>query len=220
MTQVKICGLRRAADVDLAVEAGADFLGFIFYPPSPRNLDLKTAAELTDRASGHAKRVAVLVDPDNEFLKALTAAVPLDLVQLHGHETPDRVREIRETFRVGVSKAIRVATVLDLKDVERYAAASDRLLFDAKAPPGELPGGTGLSFDWQVLRGLGELPVPWGLAGGLTPENVATAVDLLAPNYVDVASGVETAESFKDAAKVRAFIGAATGTAAICATGR
>jgi phosphoribosylanthranilate isomerase len=208
--EVKICGLTRAPDVVAAVDAGAALVGAVLYPPSKRAVEPGRLAELFAPARGRALRVAVTVDPDDELLAALAAAGALDLVQLHGHESAARVAEVRAWTGLGVIKAIAVADAADLGPAADYAAVADRLLLDAKAPPGAVPGGNGIAFDWTLLRR--RAPTGrWGLAGGLDPANVAGAVALSGATWVDVASGVEVAPGIKDHAAVRAFVERARG---------
>jgi len=203
--EVKICGLTRVPDVAAAVEAGAGLVGAVLYPPSRRAVAPARLPELFAPARGRALRVAVTVDPDDELLAALAAAGALDLVQLHGHESAARLAEVRARTGLGVVKAIAVADADDLERAAGYAAVADRLLLDAKAPAGAVPGGNGLAFDWKLLR-RGAPTGRWGLAGGLDQANVATAVTLTGAAWVDVVSGVETAPGIKDHAAVRAFV--------------
>lgn len=201
----KICGLTRVEDVAAAVEAGAALVGAVLFARSKRAVAPEGLAELFAPARGRALRVAVTVDPDDELLAALAAAGALDLVQLHGQESPARVDEVRARTGLGVVKAIAVADAGDLERAAAYAAVADRLLLDAKAPAGAVPGGNGRAFDWSLLRA-GAPGGAWGLAGGLDPANVAGAVRRTGAAWVDVASGVETAPGIKDHAAVRAFV--------------
>jgi phosphoribosylanthranilate isomerase len=202
--EVKICGLTRAEDVAVAVEAGAALVGAVLYPRSSRAVAPERLAELFAPARGRALRVAVTVDPDDALVARLAASGALDLVQLHGHETPARVAEVRAATGLGVVKAVAVAEAGDLARAAGYAAVADRLLLDAKAPAGAVPGGNGIAFDWALLRTRAPAGA-WGLAGGLDPANVAQAVALTGAGWVDVASGVEAAPGIKDHAAVRAF---------------
>ncbi len=206
---VKICGLTRPQDVTDAVTAGARYLGFVFFPRSPRHLSLDAAAALAQAVPPGVAKVALTVDADDAALDALLAQVPVDLLQLHGHETPDRVAEIKARTGLPVMKAVGVAEASDLAALDAYQAVADQILLDAKpSGAGDLPGGNGLSFDWHLIAGRA-WSKPWMLAGGLTPENVARAITLTGARQVDVSSGVETAPGQKDAARVAAFVAAA-----------
>jgi phosphoribosylanthranilate isomerase len=213
-TRVKICGLRTATAVEAAVAAGADYVGLVFYPPSPRHVAPTVAKPLAAIARGRAKIVALVVDADDATLHEIITAISPDVLQLHGSETPDRVASIRRTFGCQVMKALKVETVDDARSAFDYAGVSDMILFDAKAPKGlagALPGGNGLTFDWHALEPvMGKLD--FMLAGGLTAENVATAIRLVRPTAVDVSSGVERVPGEKDPELVRAFISAARST--------
>lgn len=206
---IKFCGLTRPRDVAAAAEAGARYVGFVFFPKSPRNVTLAQARALAlDVPVGLAK-VALTVDADDAALDALIADVPLDMLQLHGHESPDRVAHVRARYGLPVMKALGVATAADLTQIDVYAKVSDQLLIDAKPPEGaDLPGGNGLAFDWRLLAGRKYWTRPWMLAGGLTPDNVADAVRLTGARQVDVSSGVESAPGLKDAARMAAFAAA------------
>jgi len=209
MARVKICGLRELADVAAAVEAGAAYVGLVFFPKSPRHLSLKQAAALAVSVPAGVAKVALTVDADDALLDALLAQVPVDMLQLHGHESPERVAAVKARYGLPVMKAVGVADAADLITVERYFAVADQILVDAKAPKGaDLPGGNGLPFDWRLIAGR-RWPVPWMLAGGLTPANVAEAIRLTGARQVDVSSGVESAPGVKDAALIGAFIAAA-----------
>lgn len=211
-TRVKICGLRRPEDVAAAAQAGAVYGGFVFFPKSPRNVSVEEARALAVEAPVGLAKVALLVDADDALIDAVTGAVPLDMLQLHGKESPERVTEIRARTGLPVMKAIGVATPDDLPAIDIYAQVADQLLIDAKAPKGaDLPGGNGLSFDWRLLAGRKYWTRPWMLAGGLTPANVAEAVRLTGARQVDVSSGVERAPGDKDAALIADFVAAATG---------
>lgn len=206
--QIKICGIREESALEAVIKAGADFAGFIFHKPSPRNLSLDEAAHLTARAAGRIARVGLMVNPDDAFLAQLAGKVSLDAVQLQGSETPERVQEIGEKLGVDAWKAISVATKADVGRAQNYAEAADFILFDAKTPPGALPGGMGLRFDWTLLQDI-EIDLPWGLAGGLDPDNVAEAIHLTNAPMVDVCSGTEAAPGIKDVDKIAAFCKAA-----------
>ncbi|SHL33822.1 phosphoribosylanthranilate isomerase [Roseovarius marisflavi] len=208
--RVKICGLTSARDVSAAVAAGAAYVGFVFFEKSPRNLGLEQAAALALPVPPGVAKVALTVDADDAALDALTAAVPLDFLQLHGHETPERVREVKARYGLPVIKAIGVAEADDLAQIEIYARVADQLLIDAKPPKGATrPGGNALAFDWTLIAGR-RWTLPWLLAGGLVPENVAEAIKLTGARQLDVSSGVESAPGIKDPALIRAFIEAAT----------
>ena len=202
---IKICGLTDAAALDAAIKAHADYAGFVFFPPSPRNLPLAAASALSARAEGHIARVGLFVDAsDAEIAEAVTAA-RLDVVQLHGTETPPRAAQLKAQFGLPVWKALAVAAKSDIDRAAAYAGAADLVLFDAKTPKGSaLPGGMGLSFDWSLVAGF-KGPLAWGLAGGLTPDNVAEAIRLTGAPLVDTSSGVESAPGVKDAGRIAAF---------------
>lgn len=207
--KVKICGLTDDAMVAAAVSAGAAYVGFVFFEKSPRNLTLSQAATLAGLVPAGLCKVALTVNADDAALDALVAQVPVDMLQLQGHESPDRVAEIRDRFGLPVMKAVGVADEGDLGALQEYGRVADQLLVDAKPPKGAaLPGGNGLVFDWRLIAGR-RWPVPWMLAGGLTAENVAEAIRLTSANQVDVSSGVESAPGVKDAAKIERFVRAA-----------
>lgn len=209
MAQVKICGLREPEHVTAALDAGARYLGFVFFPKSPRALSAAQAAELAGMVPAGIARVGLFVNPGDPLLETVLAEVPLDLIQLHGGETPERVTEIKSRFGLPVMKAVGIATQEDLPQLIDYGAAADMLLVDAKPPKDAvLPGGNGLAFDWRLLTGRRWLK-PWLLAGGLTPANVAEAIRLTKAPGVDVSSGVETAPGQKDSGLIRDFIAAA-----------
>ncbi|MEM8698004.1 MAG: phosphoribosylanthranilate isomerase [Pseudomonadota bacterium] len=208
MTQVKICGLTRAEDVVHAAGAGAAYLGFVFFPPSPRAASLDQAADLMRAAPDGVIKTALTVDPDDALIEALTA-LPTDLIQLHGEETPERVAAIRQNTGLPVMKAIGIGEQKDLAQIQLYEQVADRLLIDAKPPKGATrPGGNALAFDWRLIAGR-RWGLPWLLAGGLTPENVAEAISLTGAEAVDVSTGVESAPGVKDPTKTAAFIDAA-----------
>lgn len=209
--RVKICGLKERAHVDAAVEAGARYLGFVFFPKSPRNIALDQASRLTAGVPPGIAKVALTVDATDADLDRITGEVPLDMLQLHGSETPERVAEVRARYGLSVMKAIGIAGPEDVERIAIYGKVADQLLIDAKAPKGAvLPGGNGLPFDWRLVAKK-YWPCPWMLAGGLTPSSVAEAIRLTGARQVDVSSGVETAPGVKDEALIRAFIAAATG---------
>lgn len=207
---VKICGLRRAAEVDACVAAGARYVGFVFFPKSPRHLELTDGAALAAHVPAGICKVALTVDADDAMLDALTTAVPLDMLQLHGHESPARVAQVKARYGLPVMKALGVAVRADLAQLGIYEGIADQLLIDAKPPEGaDLPGGNGLAFDWTLLAGR-VWRTPWMLAGGLTPDNVAHAIARTGARQVDVSSGVESAPGVKDADRIAALVRAAT----------
>lgn len=207
---VKICGLSTPETLDAALDAGADMVGFVSFAKSPRHVALDLGRALSARAKGRAQRVALLVDPDDDALDEVVAALDPDLLQLHGAESPERVAAIRARWGRPVMKAFGIAESSDLAGLAPYHAAADRLLLDAKPPrgPGALPGGNGVAFDWRILAGL-DPGLAFMLSGGLNPHNVAEAVALTGARAVDVSSGVESRPGVKDAALIAAFIRAA-----------
>jgi len=206
---VKMCGLQSPQDVAVAAEAGARYVGFVFFPPSPRNIDIETARNLALLVPDGIAKVALTVDADDAWLDTITAAVPLDMLQLHGHEPSERVSAVKARYGLPVMKAIGVADAPDLSAIDAYARVADQLLIDAKPPKtSEIPGGNGLSFDWRLLEGR-RWALPWMLAGGLTPENVADAARLTHAAQVDVSSGIEVERGVKDPDLMRAFMAAA-----------
>ena len=207
--RVKICGLRDAAGVAAAVDAGAAYIGLMFFARSPRNISLAQARELALLVPIGIAKVAVVVDPDDAMLDDLVAQVPLDMLQLHGHETPARVSAIKARFGLPVMKVVGVADASDLAELDVYARVADQILVETKpAKDAVLPGGNGLPFDWRLIAGR-RWPVPWMLAGGLRAENVAEAIRLTGARQVDVSSGVESAPGVKDAGMIRDFVAAA-----------
>lgn len=204
--RVKICGLTRPEHVRAAVEAGARYIGLVFFPKSPRNVDISTAAELALEVPPGVAKVALVVNPDDALLDEITAAVPIDMIQLHGSESPERVAEIRARTGLPVMKAVGIAGEDDLALLDAYMPVADQILVDAKPPKdADVPGGMGVPFDWRLIAGR-HWGKPWMLAGGLTPENVGLAVKLTGARQVDVSSGVESAPGEKDADLIRAFI--------------
>lgn len=203
MTQVKICGLSTPDTMTAALEDGADFVGLVFYPPSPRHVELEVANYLTGFVPDHIQTVGLFVDPDDQLLTSTLDSVSLDMIQLHGKETSERVTEIKEKFGLPVIKALSISNALDVAAAAEYEVVSDWLLFDAKGE--ELPGGNGLAFDWGLLSNY-QSDKPWMLAGGLTPDNVLEALSIASPTAVDVSSGVESARGTKDAHKIQAFL--------------
>lgn len=206
--RVKICGLTEPRTLAAAVAAGAAYVGLVFFPKSPRHLEPDAARALAIGVPPGVAKVALVVDPDDAALERILRAVPIDMVQLHGAESPARVREIRARFGLPVMKAVGVAEAADLEAIATYEAVADQILVDARAPRGAaLPGGNGLSFDWRLIAGR-QWQKPWMLAGGLTPANVAAAIRLTGARQVDVSSGVESAPGGKDPARIAAFIAA------------
>jgi phosphoribosylanthranilate isomerase len=206
--RVKICGLRSRADLAAAAEAGAYYAGLVFFPPSPRHVTLGDARWIAGELPEHLCLVALSVDADDATLDAIVNAIPIDLFQLHGSESPERAAAVRARYRRPVMKAIGVSEAEDLDAIDAYTDAVDQLLIDARPPRGAvLPGGNGLAFDWRLLQGR-RWRRPWILAGGLTPENVGEAIRLTGAEQVDVSSGVEQAPGIKDHARMRAFVAA------------
>ena len=210
MAHVKICGLTTPESVAVAVTAGARYLGFNFFPGSPRYAAPSLARTLGAEVPPGVAKVGLVVNASDVEIDAILGRVPLDILQLHGQESSERVAEIRARTGLPILKAVGVATQADLADIPAYEAVADMILLDAKpAPDADLPGGNGLTFDWRLIAGR-KWQKPWMLAGGLTPENVARAINLTGANQVDTASGVESAPGVKDADLIRAFVQAAT----------
>jgi phosphoribosylanthranilate isomerase len=204
--EIKICGLMTSDALDVALDAGADYVGFVFFPPSPRHLGFEAARPLSERVRGRAKKVALSVDATDDWLAASVDALKPDMLQLHGRETPERVAAIRSRFRLPVMKSIPVETRGDLSPIRLYAHSADRLIFDARAPrEATRPGGLGKSFDWNLLAGI-DPGIPYMLSGGLDAENVAEALRITRAPAVDVSSGVERSAGIKDPDKIRAFV--------------
>ena len=209
--KVKICGITDVDAMEAAMDGGADMVGFVFYPKSPRAIDPAEAAELADILPEDIQRVGLFVDADDALLDRVISQLRLDVIQCHGQESPERVQAIRLEYGLPVIKAIAIAEPADVAAMEAYLDVADQLLFDTKPPPGaDLPGGNAVSFDWTLLQGK-KIDLPWMLAGGLTAENVAEAIKISGAKTVDVSSGVETAPGQKDPAKILAFIKAAKG---------
>ena len=207
---VKICGLRDAATLRVALEAGARYVGFVFFAKSPRHVEIETARALALSVPEGVAKVALTVNADDAYLDAINAAVPLDMFQLHGQESVARIAALRARYGLPIMKAVGVAEESDLASLATYGAVADQLLVDAKPPKDAvLPGGNGLAFDWRLIANR-RWPVPWMLAGGLTADNVAEAIRLTGARQVDVSSGVESAAGVKDPARIRAFIAAAS----------
>jgi phosphoribosylanthranilate isomerase len=208
-TKVKICGLTTDAALEAALAAGADYVGLVFFPPSPRNVTMETARPLAAKARGRAKVVALMVDPDDALVDRVVAAVDPDLLQLHGEETPERVAEVRRRSAKPVMKAIKVETAEDAQAALAYRGVADLILFDACAPwDATRPGGNGAAFDWSALAGVKD-EVAYMLSGGLTPDSVAEAIRVTGAAIVDVSSGVEVRPGEKDPDLIRRFVRAA-----------
>lgn len=205
-TRIKFCGLTDPADIAAAILAGASYVGFVFFPKSPRNLELEQAAYMAGTVPEGICKVALTVNASDIELDAILGRMPVDMLQLHGRETPERVAEIRDRFGLPVMKAVGVASEEDLPALLEYGKVADQILVDAKAPKGAaLPGGNGLAFDWRLIAGR-RWPCPWMLAGGLTPANVGQAIAMTGARQVDVSSGVESAPGVKDPARIGAFL--------------
>lgn len=207
--RVKICGIKDQENLNAATDAGAAYLGFVFFEKSPRNISYIVAKELAQNVPAGVCKVALTVNASTQALEELIEAVPLDMLQLHGTETPERVAEIRADFGLPVMKAVGIADEDDLPALSEYMRVSDQILIDAKPPKtATLPGGNGLTFDWRLIAGR-RWATPWMLAGGLTPSNVAEAIELTGATQVDVSTGVETAKGQKDPQMITEFLTAA-----------
>jgi phosphoribosylanthranilate isomerase len=203
---VKICGISTVDDVRACAGAGANYMGLVFFEKSPRNITIPAARDLALAAPVGLAKVALVVNPSDAELDAIAGTVPLDMIQLHGRETPERVAEVKARYGLPLMKAVGIADANDLPKLESYFGVADQILVDAKPPKGgELPGGNGLSFDWRLIAGR-RWPCPWMLAGGLTPENVAEAVKMTGTKQVDVSSGVEDAPGQKNAELIQKFV--------------
>jgi len=210
--KVKICGLTREADMLAVAQAGVSYAGLVFFAKSPRNLGLAQARDLALAAPPGLAKVALTVDADDDMLDAILHEVPLDMLQLHGRETPQRVSALKARYGLPVMKALGIADAEDLHKIDLYAGVADQLLIDAKPPTGSaLPGGNGLAFDWRLLQARKYWALPWMLAGGLSAQNVAQAVQLTGARQVDLSSGVESAPGLKDADQIAAFMQAVQG---------
>lgn len=208
MAEAKICGITDARGLDAAIDGGARFVGFVVYPKSPRHLSRDKLAALADRARGQVETVVVTVDADEELLAAVAAYARPDWIQLHGAESPGKTAQARQYAQRGLIKAVGVARSEDLAQAAVYEQVAEMLMFDAKPPPGGLPGGNAMAFDWQILAGR-RFGRPWMLSGGLTPANVAEAISASGAAVVDVSSGVEAAPGLKDPLKIAEFLAAA-----------
>jgi phosphoribosylanthranilate isomerase len=210
--RVKICGIRDAGALLAALDAGADDVGLVLFPPSPRNVSLAEARELSCLVRGRARVAVLTVDADDALLAAVAAEIRPDILQLHGSESPERAAAVRKRFGIAVMKAIKVATADDARHALDFVGAADLILFDARPPKGaDRPGGHGQPFDWHALDDVKDR-VPYMLSGGLTPANVGEAIRATGASAVDVSSGVERAPGVKDPALIRAFIAAARAT--------
>ena len=210
--KVKICGLTREADMLAVAKAGVSYAGLVFFAKSLRNLGLAQARDLALAAPPGLAKVALTVDADDDMLDAILHEVPLDMLQLHGRETPQRVSALKARYGLPVMKALGIADAEDLHKIDLYAGVADQLLIDAKPPTGSaLPGGNGLAFDWRLLQARKYWALPWMLAGGLSAQNVAQAVQLTGARQVDLSSGVESAPGLKDADQIAAFMQAVQG---------
>jgi len=208
-TKVKICGLKTEAALEAALAGGADYVGLVFFPPSPRNVTPAAAKALADKARGRARIVALMVDPDDALIDSVMASADPDLIQLHGEEKPERVSEIHRRWGRPVMKAIKVETAADTRAADDYRGATDLILYDARAPAESTrPGGNGAPFDWRALTGVGDSR-GFVLSGGLTPDNVAEAIRITGAAVVDVSSGVERRPGEKDPDLIRRFLQAA-----------
>lgn len=206
---IKFCGLSRAEDIDAAAAAGARYVGFVFFPKSPRNVSVEQAAALALGVPVGVAKVALVVDADDVTLDQIVGRVPLDMLQLHGRESPERVAAVRARYGLPVMKAIGVAEPRDLDQIDTYSAVADQLLIDTKKPKtADRPGGNGLAFDWTLLAGRKYWTRPWMLAGGLTQDNVAEAVRVTGARQVDLSSAIETAPGVKDARLMADFAAA------------
>ncbi|MEK9684063.1 MAG: phosphoribosylanthranilate isomerase [Rhodospirillaceae bacterium] len=206
--KTKICGVKSPEALDAAIQGGVAAIGFVFFPPSPRSITTDTAEQLISRIPRGILRVALTVDMDDAELLALSDRLPLDLLQLHGNETPERVLEIKKLTGLPIMKAIKVAEPNDILEADLYSPVAERILFDAKPPKmmkGALPGGNALSFNWKWLAGK-TLPYPWVLSGGLNSENIQRAIEISGASFIDVSSGVESTPGVKDPERIRYFL--------------
>ncbi len=206
--QIKICGLSTPETIVAAASAGASHIGFNFYPPSPRYVTPQRAGEIAAAAPSTLVKVGVFVNPDDTLLDEAVREGRLDAIQLHGKETPGRVADVKRRFDLPVWKVLSVETAEDIAKAKDFSEIADLILFDTKTPAGTLPGGMGLGFDWSLLDGF-DKSTPWGLAGGLKPDNVAAAIRATGAPLVDTSSGVETASGVKDVDRIAAFCNAA-----------
>ena len=205
MTEVKICGITEEKALKAALDSGARYIGLVFYPKSPRFIDPEQARIISRMVPTGVRVVGLFVDPQDDWLEKVFSAVPLDMIQLHGQETPVRVSAIRSRYNLPVIKAVPIGNKEDLGKIDMYVRVADWVLCDAKAPNSTDFGGTGQSFDWTLLKNR-KFAKPWMLSGGLTAENVADALSVLQPDAVDVSSGVEISRGVKDPSKIADFI--------------
>ena len=204
--RVKICGITNKQDMDAVIKYDAYYVGLMFFEKSPRFVETELARQLSLHAGNKIKKVAVAVNPNTRFLDEIVENVPLDFIQLHGGETPERVKEIKLKYQIPVIKAIGISEAKDLKLVSIFSEVSDQLLIDAKPPKSSiLPGGNGLSFDWNLIKNI-EFDCPWLLAGGLNSKNAANAIDLTGATQLDLSSGVERSPGVKDENKIASFM--------------
>lgn len=209
--RVKICGLTTLGTLSAAVASGASYVGFVFFEKSPRHLTIKQASIMAESVPTGICKTALVVDPTDQELDTLLGAVPIDMIQLHGHETVERVSEVKQRFGLPVMKAVGISDETDLNQLNEYSRVSDQILVDAKPPKdANIPGGNGLAFDWRLIAGR-RWPTPWMLAGGLTNKNVAEAARLTGARQFDVSSGVETLTGVKDIQLISDFIQATNG---------
>lgn len=205
---IKICGLKTPEAVDAALAGGASHIGFIFFEKSPRNVSAEAAARLRKRALGKAQAVAVSVDATDDVLDAIVEAMKPDMLQLHGTESPERVRAVKARYGLSVMKALSIRDAADIAGIDPYRGIADRFLFDAKPPKGsELPGGNGIAFDWRLLSGLDD-KVDYMLSGGLNAANIGAALSAVSPRGIDISSGVESAPGEKNPDLIREFFSA------------
>ena len=205
---VKICGITNTADMDASIKYGTYYAGLMFFEKSPRFVNLNLAKKLSLHGGNKIKKVAVTVNLNNQILDEIVKKVPLDFIQLHGKETPERVHEVKVRYKLPVIKAIGISEVADLDIISLFKDVADQLLIDAKSPSSSvLPGGNGLNFDWKLLKNF-EFPCPWLLAGGLNSENAAEAIALTGATQLDLSSGVEKAPGLKDDKKISLFMSA------------
>lgn len=212
--RIKICGINSIDAATAAVSCRADFGGLVFFPPSPRHTGFDRAARLAEILRGKVQIVSLLVNPDDSLIAELVARIRPDVIQLHGDESPARVAAVANLSRKPVMKALAIAAPEDVRRAHEYREVADYILFDSRpGPAAERPGGVGLAFDWRILSGI-RLDRPWGIAGGLNPENVGRAIAIANPAFVDASSGVEDARGQKNREKIAAFVSAARGAAA------